>query len=49
MKEIEKINILLKEYDTLRTEILQRISNRFAFLGLFGAIGAFGLFKASEI
>lgn len=49
MNEIDKINIVLKEYETLRTEILQRISNRFAFLSLFGAIGAYGLFKAAEI
>ena len=49
MEEKEKINILLKEYDTLRAEILQRLSSRFAFLGLFGAVGADGFFVAGDI
>lgn len=49
MDEKDKIIILLKEYDTLRAEILQRISNRFAFLGLVISVGAFGLFKAGDI
>lgn len=38
-----KIEILLKEYDTLRTEILQRINARFAVVGLLGALFAFAL------
>ena len=33
-----KINILLKEYDTLRAEMLQRINARFAIVGLLGAL-----------
>lgn len=40
-----KIDILLKEYDTLRTEILQRINSRFAIVGLLGALLAFVLSK----
>mgnify|MGYP001590629171 CR=1 FL=1 len=38
-----KIEILLKEYGTLRTEILQRINARFAVVGLLGALFAFAL------
>jgi hypothetical protein len=49
MEDKEKIDILLKEYDTLRAEILQRLSNRFAFLGLFGAVGAYGFFVSGNI
>jgi hypothetical protein len=33
-----QIDILLKEYDTLRAEILQRINARFAIIGLVGAL-----------
>ncbi|WP_319574558.1 hypothetical protein [uncultured Desulfobacter sp.] len=49
MDDKDKIDVLLKEYDTLKAEILQRIRSRFAFLGLFISVGAFGLFKASDI
>ena len=39
----------MKEYDTLRTEILQRASHRFAFLTLLGGIGAYSLFIAKGL
>lgn len=35
---VTKINILLKEYDTLRAEMLQRMNGRFAIVGLLGAL-----------
>ena len=34
LKATDKITILLKEYDTLRAEMIARINSRFAFLGL---------------
>ena len=49
MEEKDKIHILLKEYDTLRAEILQRIGHRFAFLGLSGAVGAYVFFTAQSL
>jgi len=45
MNNEEKISILLKEYDSLRTHLLQRLQNRFHFFVLFGAITAFAFFK----
>ena len=47
LRTIEKINILLKEYDTLRTEAIARINSRFAFLGLLIAVVAFAGSKNS--
>ena len=44
MTDQEKIDILLKEYETLREEIIQRINNRFSFLTYAGAVGAYALF-----
>ena len=49
MDEKDKIQILLKEYDSLRVEILQRISHRFVFLSLFGAVGAYAFFGAKNL
>ena len=43
-----KIEILMKEYETLRSEILHRINCRFAFLGLTGAVVAYALFKVEH-
>lgn len=40
-----KIDILLKEYDTLRAEILQRINARFGIIGFLGTLFAFVLSK----
>ena len=45
MNESEKIQILLKEYDTLRAEIIQRLGHRITFLGLFGAMGVYAFFR----
>ncbi|BDT68216.1 hypothetical protein os1_23980 [Comamonadaceae bacterium OS-1] len=41
------LDILLKEYETLRTEVLERIKIAFSHLGYFGAVMAFA-FPASE-
>lgn len=49
MDEKDKVQILLKEYDSLRAEILQRIGHRFAFLSLFGAVGAYAFFAAKDM
>lgn len=43
-----KIDILIKEYEILRTELLQRINQRFAFIGLTGAVVAYGFFKVER-
>jgi len=43
-----KIDILMKEYETLRTELLQRINQRFACIGLTGAVVAYGFFKVER-
>jgi hypothetical protein len=40
-----KIDILLKEYDTLRTEILNKINTRYGIIGFLGALFAFVLNK----
>jgi hypothetical protein len=37
----ERISTLLKEYDTLRAEILSRINHRWQMLGLIGVIVSF--------
>jgi hypothetical protein len=42
----KRIDILLKEYDTLRTEILQAIKMRFSFIGFFGVVSAYFIFNA---
>ncbi len=49
MNEKDKIQILLEEYETLRSEILQRIGHRFAFLSLIGALGAYSFFIAKDL
>lgn len=36
---------MLKEYDTLRAEIIQRLGQRVAFLGFAGALGVFAFFR----
>ena len=45
MTDKDKIEILFKEYDTLREEIISRLSQRINFLGLFGAIGVYAFFQ----
>jgi len=49
MTDSEKIQILLKEYETLRAEMIQRFNHRFGFLTIIGGLGTFLLFKASEL
>lgn len=49
MNDKDSIQILFKEYDTLRAEILQRIGHRFAFLGLFGAVGGYAFFSFKRL
>lgn len=49
MDEKDKVQVLLKEYDSLRAEILQRINHRFAFLSLFGAMGTYAFFAATDL
>jgi len=45
MTENEKVQILMKEYETLRAEIMQRSNNRFQFITILGGLGAFALIK----
>jgi hypothetical protein len=45
----DSISILLKEYDTLKSEILQRCGHRFALLGMMGAVLGYGVFKSREL
>lgn len=48
-EEKEKIDILLKEYETLRQEILSRTHNRFLMVGIVGAFLAYTLFTNNPI
>ena len=45
----DQVEILMKEYDTLRAEILQRASHRFTLLSLAGAICAYAFFFAGNL
>lgn len=45
----QKIAVVLKEYETLRAEILQRTGHRFTILSLGGALGAYGVFSAEKL
>ena len=49
MEAKDKITILLKEYDTLRQEILNRINNRFMMLGMVITFLAFVLVSDSPV
>lgn len=42
IEDDKKIEILLKEYETLRAEILDRMKISFSHLGYVGALAAFG-------
>lgn len=44
----ERINILMKEYDTLRTEIFHRTNSGFAIVGLLGGLGGYAIFTMKE-
>jgi hypothetical protein len=43
-----RIDILLKEYDVLNTQIISRINNRFAITGLLCFVGSLIFFKSDE-
>jgi tetrahydromethanopterin S-methyltransferase subunit G len=43
------VDILMKEYETLRSEIIQRIGHRISFLGLFGAVIGYLAFRLNEL
>ncbi len=43
-----KIDILVKKYEILRTELLQRINRRFTCIGLTGAVVVYGFFKVEK-
>ena len=45
----DSIDILMREYETLRTEILHRIRNRFAIVGYVGVVMMFIFTKSKEI
>jgi len=44
VEPLQKIEMLLKEYDTLRSEMIERFRQRFQFVTIIGAVGAFALF-----
>ncbi len=46
LSDWEKTQVLLKEYDALRAQILQYMHQRFQMLTIAGALGAFALFTA---
>jgi hypothetical protein len=43
-----KIDILMKEYETLRTDMLQRVNQRFVCIGLIGAVATYAFFKVEK-
>jgi len=49
MTDTDKLSVLLKEYESLRTHILQRLQNRFQFFTLGGALAGFAFFKAQDL
>ena len=49
MEDKYKIDILLKEYETLRQEILSRANNRFLMLGMVGAFLGYVLLTDNPI
>ena len=49
LRRIDKINILLKEYDTLRAEVLARKNSRFAFVGLISGVAVLLLSRDGEV
>jgi hypothetical protein len=44
-----KVEILLKEYDSLRQEVISRLNNRFSLLGYAGAILTYAVFQGGGI
>ncbi|MBZ5711470.1 hypothetical protein [Nannocystis pusilla] len=49
MTDQERIQVLFKEYDTLRAEILQRISNRLQCVAFTGALGGVAMFSEKPL
>lgn len=49
MEDKDRIDILMKEYDSLRQEILSRTNNRFVMLGLVATFLGFALFTENSI
>lgn len=49
VEDKEKIDILLKEYDCLRQEILSRTNNRFLMMGLVATFLGFVLFTDNPV
>jgi len=43
-----RVTVLMHEYDTLRAEILQRMSHRFAIMGFAGVVGGYMLFEVKR-
>jgi len=39
----------MKEYETLRQEIIQRINHRFQFVAILGGVGGFVLFRTTHM
>ena len=49
VEDKDKIDILLKEYDSLRQEILSRTNNRFLMLGVVATFLGFVLFTDNSV
>ena len=45
MTKQEKIQVLMKEYETLRSEMIQRFNSRFQFIMIIGAISGYSFFE----
>jgi hypothetical protein len=44
-----KVEVLLKEYDSLRQEVISRLNNRFNLLGYAGAILTYAVFQGGGV
>jgi hypothetical protein len=44
-----KVEVLLKEYDSLRQEVISRLNNRFNLLGYAGAIFTYAVFQGAGV
>ena len=49
LSENERIQILLREYDTLRTEILQRATHRFGFVSVIAVVFSYGVYHSPSL
>jgi len=48
LDDSKRIDILLKEYDTLRADAMSRMNSRFLMMGTFGALIGFSIFSPSS-